>query len=69
MTLQDWLTAQDLSPAAFARKIGKPQATVQRYVSGKRIPQPEEMALIVKETGGAVTANDFYGIGAPEAVR
>lgn len=38
-----------------------PQA-VERYVNGKRIPEPEVMAKIFEVTGGAVSANDFYGI-------
>jgi transcriptional regulator with XRE-family HTH domain len=64
MTLAAWLDQQKLSPSDFAARINRPQPTIQRYVSGKRIPEPEIMALIVEATGGAVTPNDFYGVGA-----
>lgn len=53
-----------MTPTEFGKRICKPQATIQRYVSGKRIPEPEIMNLIVSETGGAVTPNDFYGMRA-----
>lgn len=62
MTLGDWLRQNALSPAEFARRIGRPQATIQRYVAGKRIPEPAIMNLIVDATGGAVTPNDFYAV-------
>lgn len=64
MTLGDWLRERGMTPTEFGKRICKPQATIQRYVSGKRIPEPEIMNLIVSETGGAVTPNDFYGMRA-----
>lgn len=68
MTLNDWLAQEKLSPTEFGRRIGKPQATIQRYASGKRIPEPEIMAQIVEATGGAVTPNDFYGYSPPASL-
>lgn len=63
MTLADWLKRENLSPTDFGKRIGKAQATISRYATGKRIPEPEIMALIVEATGGDVTPNDFYGLG------
>lgn len=60
MTLADWLTQQNLSPSEFAVRLNKPQPTIQRYVTGKRIPEPEIMAQIIEATDGQVTPNDFY---------
>lgn len=65
MTLSDWLVQNKLSPTDFAKRIGKPQATVSRYAAGKRIPEPETMKVIVEATEGAVTPNDFYGLAPP----
>lgn len=62
MRLAQYLTEKDISPTEFARRLGKPQATISRYVNRQRIPDAESMALIVAETGGAVTPNDFYGL-------
>ena len=44
----------------FVVDIPEVQPTVTRYANGQRIPEPETMAAIVRETAGAVTANDFY---------
>lgn len=62
MTLADWLSKNDLSATDFAKTIGCAQATVQRYIAGKRIPEPDMMSAIVEATQGAVTPNDFYGV-------
>lgn len=61
MTLDQWLALARHTETSFAALIGSTQAAVNRYRRGKRIPQPEVMARIVKETGGLVTPNDFYG--------
>ncbi len=68
MILSDWLKQEGISPTDFARRLNKPQATVARYVTGKRIPEPPIMRDIFDLTGGQVTPNDFYGCAAsPEA--
>jgi transcriptional regulator with XRE-family HTH domain len=66
MTLKDWLAEQQLSPADFAARIGRTAESVRRYSNGERIPDKETMPVIARETGGLVTANDFFGI-APAA--
>ncbi|TSD89093.1 helix-turn-helix transcriptional regulator [Mycobacterium sp. KBS0706] len=58
--LRDYLQVRGISPAEFARQIGRDRKTVHRWVSGERIPRPPEMAKIRDATGGEVTANDFY---------
>ena len=62
MKLADWLKRKNLSHRAFAKRIGRPQPTISRYVSGERIPNTDMMGLIYKATGGAVSANDFYDL-------
>lgn len=61
MQLAEYLHDAKISIAAFARQIGEAQATVSRYVNGKRIPQPAKMTKIMQATNGRVTPNDFYG--------
>lgn len=62
MTLKDWLIEQNVEPRAFAERIGRTAEAVRRYVNGARIPDRDTMPLIVSETQGNVTANDFFGI-------
>lgn len=62
MTLKDWLSEQNVEPSAFAERIGRTTEAVRRYVNGARIPDRATMPLIVSETQGSVTANDFFGI-------
>lgn len=66
MTLADYLTKHGLTHGQFAELIGCEQPTVTRFVGGKRIPSPELMRKIFSETGGDVTANDFFGIDPEE---
>ena len=62
MTLDSWLTLNGLAEAEFGKRIGRKQASVNRYRRGKRIPDNRTMRKIFKATKGQVTANDFYGI-------
>lgn len=63
MQLKDWLDQEGLKPAHFAPRIKRSAEAVRRYALGERIPDKATMPLIVRETGGAVTANDFFEIG------
>lgn len=62
MTIKEYLKASRLTEAVFAERIGVGQSTVNRLRNGQ-IPGKALMARIYEETGGAVTANDFYGLG------
>lgn len=65
MKLADYLTANGLTPAAFAEKIGVHRGTVCRYIKppepGKPVfgPSRKMVAKINAATNGQVTANDF----------
>lgn len=62
MKLNDFLPANEISVAEFARRIGVAhEKTVYRYLSGERHPAPEIMKNIFRETDGRVTPLDFYG--------
>jgi transcriptional regulator with XRE-family HTH domain len=67
MKLDDWLKAEKMTSAEFARLsgIGDRQA-VHKYRHGERFPTAENLQRIRKATGGAVTANDFADQHAPE---
>lgn len=62
MTLQEYLNKKKLTDAAFADLIGVSQPTVSRLRSKGQIPSREVMRSIFEKTGGAVTANDFFGL-------
>lgn len=64
MTLADWLDQANTTIPKFAERIGRTPEAVRRYVNGDRIPDRDTMPLIARETEGAVTANDFFGIAA-----
>lgn len=60
MTLPEYLKAEKLSVAEFARQAGvKNKQTMHKYVHGMRFPPPETLRRIRRLTGGKVTADDF----------
>jgi transcriptional regulator with XRE-family HTH domain len=60
MKLSDFLEANKLKPADFAKRIGTSRACVERYVAGERVPRPAIMKKIATATRGAVGPVDFY---------
>ena len=62
MTLDQYLAAREIKEADFATEIGVTQSTVNRLRKGQ-VPNKELMAAIFVKTGGAVRADDFFGIG------
>lgn len=64
MKLSDWLDTPNSDGtrklrSAFADAINVTPQMISAYCSGKSWPTRETMERIVRETGGAVTANDF----------
>jgi transcriptional regulator with XRE-family HTH domain len=62
MKLQDYRQQNGISPTQLAELLAVSPMAVSRYERGQRIPEPPVMQRIAEATGGAVTANDFYGI-------
>lgn len=62
MKLKAWLERENLTHGEFAERIDRTAESVRRYASGERIPDRDTMPRIVRETGGAVTANDFFDL-------
>ena len=63
MTLHEYLNLKGMTDAAFADLIGATQPTVFRLRKKGQIPSRDLMASIFNATNGAVTANDFFGLG------
>src|SRR3954471_24365099 len=60
MKLADWLRTQKLSRLDFARRIGVSPASITQLCNSGSAWMSRDMAeLICRETGGAVTPNDF----------
>lgn len=59
MRLDEYLIESQISPSAFARRIGVGRATVHRYISGERFPEPQIIHRIHSVTEGRVNANDL----------
>lgn len=64
MTLDQYLTDNEITEAVFADKIGADQSTVNRLRKKGQVPSKPLMARIFDETEGAVRADDFFGLGA-----
>jgi len=64
MRLKDWLAAKEIDFRMFGEMIDRTAEAVRRYANGERIPDRDTMPKIFSVTDGAVTANDFYEIGA-----
>ena len=60
MKLKEWRQNENISAVEFGRRTGVSHAAVLRWEAGKRMPRPAHMASIERETGGKVTAADFY---------
>lgn len=60
MKLTQYLTDNGISETAFAERIGCGQATINRYINGKRFPEREMILKIEEATDGAVSPADWY---------
>lgn len=60
MKLADYLRAKKMTAAEFGQRVGATRAAVSFWCNDVRIPRPEQMEAIRRETGGRVTATDFY---------
>lgn len=63
--LDRWRSEQGWTYQRLADELECNHASASRYCQGRRIPEPAAMARIHAMTGGAVTANDFYGLPEP----
>jgi len=60
MTLQEFIKFNGLTAEGFGKLVGAKQATINRYVNGKRFPSPEMIRKIEAATGGQVAVADWY---------
>lgn len=59
MRLDDYLTAHNISGAAFARKLTVSHSLVHGWRHGTKLPSLAMAWRIKEATGGAVTADDW----------
>jgi DNA-binding transcriptional regulator YdaS (Cro superfamily) len=55
MDIQEYLTTEDLSQIALARRLGVSKSTITLLMQGARRPSPSLALKIEQATGGAVT--------------
>jgi transcriptional regulator with XRE-family HTH domain len=67
-TLREWLSVKGVTQKQLADRIGSTQSAIAKYLAGQK-PRDPYMDRIYRETGGEVTANDFYGHLCPEKRR
>lgn len=65
--LTSYRKEHQLTVDAFAARIGASKSMVSKWENGKAVPRPAYMQKIIAETGGAVTANDWYRAAAEVA--
>ena len=61
MKLAAYLAKRNLSEAQFARLVEAPRSAVHKWLGGT-LPSVQYMRAIYRETDGAVSPNDFYGL-------
>ena len=62
MKLSEYIKNKNLPYAEVAELLGVDPQAIYYWISGERIPKPENMRKIFEITGGAVTANDFFNL-------
>jgi glutamine synthetase len=60
VNLGEYLKRSGLSRTEFAEMVGVAEASMSRYVAGKRVPRPGILRRIVAASGGEVRADDFF---------
>lgn len=60
MKLDHYLATSGVSQEDVASSIGTTQATVSRYINGKRFPSRLMVQRIAVATGGAVQPQDWF---------
>lgn len=60
MKLEKYLENTSMSEATFAELIGVKQATVNRYINGKRFPSPVMIQRIERASKGKVKVMDWF---------
>ena len=68
MKLADWLKHSGTARSAFARAIGVSPGRITQLCEGER-PSMDLADRIARETGGAVTPNDFVGLAPAGELR
>ena len=64
MQLGDYLEAEGITAAEFAKRIDRSEATVSRIIRGVNPPDWKTMRAIRLATGNKVMPNDFAADGA-----
>jgi len=62
-----YLKQRKITFAEFGGRIGRTQSTVSRICAGKVNLNRVTVLAIWRETGGAVTPNDLFGVGGRES--
>jgi hypothetical protein len=63
MRFDSWMELTGSTNAAFGARVRKTGETVRRWRAGEREPEFEDMRRVFKLSDGAVTPNDWVGIG------
>ena len=69
MKLATYLANQPMTQAAFAGQLGVSQATINRYITDERFPDPATIERIADATKRKVTFADWHeqAVGARKA--
>ena len=60
--LAEYLKQNELTPTAFAHRLGRSQSTITRLLNGQRGAGPDLARQIERETDGAVSAAEVLAM-------
>lgn len=66
MQLSEWLTQNKVRPSEFAARIGVSPQTITGWCKGSFWISKDKAQLVLDETKGEVTPNDFLETGAAQ---
>lgn len=67
MRLGDYLDANAMTQADFARRMGVSEGAVSKWVAGRATPRADMIGRIAADTGGAVAPADWFDVPTDEA--
>jgi transcriptional regulator with XRE-family HTH domain len=62
MQFSQYLKDKNITQEQAAKELDVAQGMISLWATGERLPRPENMAKIVKWSGGEVQPNDFYEV-------
>ena len=60
MAIKAYIKRHGITQQAFADRVGVSQSAVQQWIIGRTRPTPKLARVIIRETGGEITAQKLF---------